>query len=97
MAASYGLAVELYLHPMQIHVVGSKKDSATSRFLNESLRVYNPLKVIEVLDPAEDAERLADLKYPVTETPRAYVCFEGTCTSVEDPEVIARKIEPRKV
>jgi len=54
------------------------------------------LKVIEVLDPAEDAKRLTNLKYPVTKTPVAYVCFEGTCTSVEDPEEIAKKIKPKR-
>jgi len=89
LAAVYGLSVELYLRPVQIHIVGPKKDSVTRRFLNESLRVYNPLKVIEILDPAADTERLRNLKYSVAKTPRAYVCFEGTCTSVEDPEGIA--------
>jgi len=95
-AATYGLAAELYLRPMQIHIVGSKKDSATHRFLDESLKVFNPLKVIELLDPAEDTERLTNLKYPVTETPMAYVCFEGTCTSVEDPKEISRIIKPKR-
>jgi hypothetical protein len=95
LAAVYGLSVELYLRPVQIHIVGPKKDSVTRRFLNESLRVYNPLKVIEILDPAADTERLTNLKYPVTKTPRAYVCFEGTCTSVEDPERIAKNKELR--
>ncbi len=95
LAATYGLAVELYLHPMQIHIVGPKKDPVTRRFLKESLRVYNPLKVIEVLDPAADTERLANLKYPLTKTPKTHVCFEGTCTLVEDPEEIAKKIEPK--
>lgn len=84
LAAAYGLAVELYLRPVQIHIVGPKKASATLRLLNESLRVYNPLKVIEILDPATDAARLTNLKYPATKTPRAYVCFEGTCTPVEE-------------
>jgi len=95
MAAPYGLAVELYLRPVQIHIVGPKEDPVTSRFLNESLRVYNPLKVIEILDPATDTKKLTNLKYPATKTSRAYVCFEGTCTAIEDPEGIAKKIEPK--
>ncbi|UCE15942.1 MAG: hypothetical protein JSV12_08835, partial [Candidatus Bathyarchaeota archaeon] len=61
-----------------------------------SLRVYNPLKVIEILDPAADTERLTNLKYPVTETPMTYVCFEGTCTPVEEPEGIAKIIESKR-
>ncbi len=96
LAATYGLAAELYLRPMQIHIVGPKKDPVTRVFLDESFKVYNPLKVIGILDPAEDAERLTNLKYPVTKIPRAYVCFEGTCTSVEDPGEIAKKIEPKR-
>jgi len=95
LAAAYGLAVELYLRPVQIHIVGPKKDSITRRFLNESLRVYNPLKVIETLDLAADTERLTNLKYPVTKTPMTYVCFEGTCTPVEDPEGIAKKLSQK--
>jgi len=93
--ATYGLAVELYLHPVQIHIVGPKKHPVTRRFLKESLRVYNPLKVIEVLDPAADTERMANLKYSLTKTPKTYVCFEGTCTLVEDPEGISKKIESK--
>ncbi len=96
LAAAYGLAVELYLRPVQIHIVGPQKDSVTRRFLNESLKVYNPMKVIEILDPAADTERLTNLKYPVTEKPMAYVCSEGTCILVENPEGIGKKIELKR-
>ncbi|NIU83602.1 MAG: hypothetical protein GWN64_09060, partial [Candidatus Thorarchaeota archaeon] len=95
LAAAYGLAVELYLRPVQIHIVGPKKDPLTRQFLKESLSVYNPLKVIEVLDPAADNERLANLKYSLTKTPKTYVCFEGGCTLVEDSEEMTKKIEPK--
>ena len=94
--AAYGLVVEFYLHPMQIHIVGSMKDYLTRRFLGESLGAYNPLKVVEVIDPTADAERLKTLRYPVKDAPTAYVCFEGVCNSVEDPEKIAINIFLRK-
>jgi uncharacterized protein YyaL (SSP411 family) len=96
MGAVYGLAVELYLYPMQIHIVGSLKDDVTRRFLMESLRAYNPLKVVEVIDPTSDTERLKNLGFPFTEKPTAYVCFEGTCNSVEDPEEIAKTMWRKK-
>jgi uncharacterized protein YyaL (SSP411 family) len=96
MGAVYGLAVERYLHPMQIHIVGSLQDYVTRRLLRESLRAYNPLKVVEVIDPTADAQRLKTLGYPLTDAPTAYVCFEGTCNSVEDPEKIAEIISWRK-
>lgn len=92
MAAVYGLAVEYYLHPMQVQIVGPRNDPVTRRFRSESLRAYNPLKVVEVIDPIVDTERLKKLRYPVAEKPTAYVCFEGTCNSVEDSGEIAKKI-----
>ncbi|MCW4016400.1 MAG: DUF255 domain-containing protein [Candidatus Bathyarchaeota archaeon] len=92
MGAVYGLAVEMHLHSMQIHIVGSRKDGVTSRFLNESLKAYNPLKVVEVLDPEHEKDRLKGLRYPVTDVPTAYVCFGGICKSVEDPEKVAEVI-----
>lgn len=94
MAAGYGLALELYLLPVQVHIVGSRTDPLTRKFQTESLRAYNPLKTIEVLDPEVDTARLASLRYPVSEVPRAYVCFKGTCTLVEDSREVASKIAP---
>jgi uncharacterized protein YyaL (SSP411 family) len=79
MGAVYGLAVELYLYPMQVHIVGSLKDNRTRRFFDESLRAYNPLKVVEIIDPTTDTKRLKTLGYPVKDMPTSYVCFEGAC------------------
>ena len=92
MGTEYGLAVQFYLHPMQIHIVGSRSDEMTRRFLLESLKAYNPLKIVEVIDPTADPERLKNLGYPVTDVPTAYICFEGTCNSVENPEKIDKTI-----
>ncbi len=91
-AAVYGVAVELFLHSMQVHIVSSRKDAVTIRFRSESLRAYNPLKIVETLDPVLDCDRLKVLGYPVAYVPTAYVCFEGKCASVENPKEIAEKI-----
>jgi uncharacterized protein YyaL (SSP411 family) len=92
MGCVYGLAAELYLHPMQVHIVGSRKDYVTRRFLTESLRAYNPLKVIEVIDPDADSEWLKGLGYPVADVPKAYVCFGETCNLVEDPKEVGKAV-----
>lgn len=89
LAASYGLAIESYLRPMQIHIIGSKKDPVTRKFLKESLRTYSPLKVVELLDPVVNTERLRKLEYPLSEKPRVYVCFKGTCTLVKSTRKIS--------
>jgi uncharacterized protein len=97
MGASYGLATECYLRSMQVHIVGSREDRVTRRFVEETLRAYNPLKVVEVLDPEHDGDRLKAFGYPVDVTPTAYVCFEGTCNSFVDPEKAAEKVGGKKV
>jgi uncharacterized protein YyaL (SSP411 family) len=92
MGCVYGLAVELYLNPMQVHIVGSKKDYLTRRILTDSLRAYNPLKVIELIDPVVNSERLKSLGYPVADAPTAYVCFGGTCKLVKDPKKMEKAV-----
>jgi uncharacterized protein YyaL (SSP411 family) len=84
MGCVYGLAVELYLNPMQVHIVGSKKDYLTRKILADSLRIYNPLKVVELIDPDADSERLRSLGYPLADAPAVYVCFGGICKLVKD-------------
>lgn len=92
MGAKYALAIELYLHPIPIHIIGSRKKDLTNQFLKEALRTYNPLKTVEVVDPDRNEERLKSLEYPVTRTPTVYVCFKGTCKSLEDPKNMAEVI-----
>ena len=92
MAADYGVSVEQFLHPMQVQIVGSRKDDVTNNLRVESLRAYNPLKIVEMLDPVLDADRLKVLGYPVADLPMAYVCFEGKCTSVKNPKELPEKI-----
>ena len=92
MGTVYGLAVELHLHPMQIHIVGSRKEEVTRRFLKESLKAYYPLKVVESIGPEHNQDRLKCLGYPVTDVLTTYVCFGGTCNSVEDPGKIAKLV-----
>ena len=92
MGAGYGLAVAMYLHPVQVHVIGSKKDPATRRLQNEILKAYNPLKTVETLDPVLQPDRLKALGYPAPNQPTAYVCAEGKCNCFTDPKGIAEKI-----
>jgi hypothetical protein len=92
MASGYGLAVELYLNPVQVHVVGSKKLDTTKQMLKESLKKYSPLKVVEVIDPEKDKDRLKVLGYPEAKTTTAYVCSAGKCNSTEDPKKLAELI-----
>ena len=88
----YGIAVEMFLHPIQIHIIGSRKHNSTLQFLNESLRTYNPLKTVEILDPKYEKKRLNDLGYKISDSPIAYICSEGSCRVVQDPNKIINAI-----
>lgn len=95
-AASYGLAVELYMNPMKINIIGSKEDEITHQFQTECLKTYNPLKVLEIVDPEKNSERLELLGYPETERPITYVCYEKTCKSIKNPEKISSIVGGKK-
>ncbi len=89
MGAVYGLAVERFLQPMQIHVVGSRKEKTTDLLIKECLKAYNPLKIVELIVPEQDKYRLNALSYPASDVPTAYICAEGDCRSVDDPKKVA--------
>src|SRR5690606_30691552 len=78
MGAGYGLAVDLYLEPpVHIVVVGSRDHSETGRMLKAGLHAYEPRKLVQVLDPAEDALAIGGLTYAAQEEPSAYVCVKN--------------------
>jgi uncharacterized protein YyaL (SSP411 family) len=92
MASSYGIAAELYLRPVQVHIIGNIKDSAKLDLKDQSLKTYNPLKTVETIDPILDEQRLKVLGYPASKEPTAYVCSEGKCTSTTNANEVAEKI-----
>jgi uncharacterized protein YyaL (SSP411 family) len=71
------------------------KDEKTRRFRSEILKTYNPLKVLETLDPIVDRDRLDELGYPTNGPPTAYICFKGSCKSVENPEKITKIVSEK--
>jgi uncharacterized protein YyaL (SSP411 family) len=91
-ASSYALAVETYLHGVQVHIVGSRRNASTQEYVHEAIKAYNPLKTIEVLDPETDIERLKTLKYPPGEEVTAYVCSEERCDLAKNTQDLARLI-----
>ena len=92
MGGIYGIAVELYLSPVKIHIIGSRKKDITNQFHKESLKTYNPLKIVEVIDPKHDKDRLKLLGYPYSKQPTLYVCSGDKCNSAKDPTKIAELV-----
>lgn len=90
MASDYALAVDGFLNePTLVRIIGSSEESQTKGLLTEAHRTYEPRRVVQVLDPTRDSERIMDLGFPVSEEPTAYICFGRTCS--------APIVEPKQV
>jgi uncharacterized protein YyaL (SSP411 family) len=82
MGAGYGLALDLHLErPMHIVVVGDRDHVETGRMLKAGLHAYEPMKLIQVLDPGEDDLAIGDLFYAAQGEPAAYICVRNVCMS----------------
>jgi uncharacterized protein YyaL (SSP411 family) len=79
-AADYARAVdELLNEPLHVRIVGAENDARTRDLQKIALLHYSPAKLIQLFDPARDAERLAQLGYPTDSTPQAYICVGTMC------------------
>ena len=96
MGAIYGMAIQLYLSPVKMHIIGSREDDVSNQFLKECLKIYTPLKIVEVIDPKQDKGRLNILGYPESKQPTLYICSMGECNSTEDPIRIAELLGDKK-
>jgi uncharacterized protein YyaL (SSP411 family) len=94
MAAEYAIAVDTFLNePTIMRILGSLRKPGTKGLLAEVHRVYEPRKIIQLLDPKEDAEAISALGFPNTEQPTAYVCVGTTCTApITEPKQIGPEV-----
>ncbi len=95
-AAGYAASVRAFLsQPIQAIIVGSAEDSLTRDLRQAALKLYAPYRVIQVVDPAWEEERLARLGYPAEPAPRAYICVGLTCAQpTADPNEVAGIVAP---
>lgn len=95
MAAEYALALDAFLkEPTTIRIVGQPEKPQTKGLLSEAHRVYEPRKVVQVLDPKTKADTLSALGYPITEQPTAYICMGRVCTApIIEPKQIGSEME----
>lgn len=95
-AARYAAAVHAFLSdPIQIIIVGTADDAATGDLRRAALRVRAPYRILQVVDPTWEQERLKRLGYPAQPALRAYVCTGLRCVRPTDkPEEIASIVEP---
>jgi len=95
--AGYALALDLFMSsPMRIIVVGDRDDKKTREMLETGLHTYEPQKLVQVLDPAEDSLTIGERTYKASEEPVAYVCVQDVCrepvSGSEDLAVVLKDV-----
>ncbi len=91
-AAGYGRQVDTFVNPPAvINVVGDARSAADLH--RAALLLDLPTRVVQLLDPAPDAGRLAALSLPAQPAPAAYVCFGTVCSaSVSEPKQLLNAV-----
>jgi hypothetical protein len=64
----------------KITIVGSRDDTRTIELLRKAKRIYQPAKVVQLLDPWSDMPLINAMKYDVADVPVAYVCAGASCS-----------------
>jgi len=94
MAADYALAVDLFLNePTIIRIIGSLEETRTLEFLTEAHRIYEPRKIIKILNPSRDKDDITKMGYTKPDNPTAFVCVGRHCTTpITEPAHIASEL-----
>lgn len=94
MGAEYAIAVDAFLNePTTVRIVGSPERPGTKGLLAEAHRIYEPRKVVQLLDPKKDSKAIAALGFAKTEQPTAYVCVGTACTApITDPKQVGPEL-----
>lgn len=90
-ATLYAQTVDRFLNPpVKITVIGPKSDKKTHDLHIKTLSMFEPRKIVEILDPKEDEEKIRKLNFPKITEPTAYARIENKCSPpiYEPDEVI---------
>ena len=95
MSAEYAMAVDAFLHePTMIRIIGTKQNIVTKGFIEEAARVYEPRKIIQLLDPETDAKEIADNGFLKQESTAAYICVGRVCSApITEPKLIVPAVQ----
>ncbi|MBI4497756.1 MAG: thioredoxin domain-containing protein [Chloroflexi bacterium] len=93
-AAAYALAsLRVQDEPLHIVIPGNPDDPRTQALLAAGLRLRHPHRLVQALDPQEDADLLDALGYVAGPSPLAYVCYQMACSPpLQDPAAIPQAV-----
>ncbi|MBI2913648.1 MAG: thioredoxin domain-containing protein [Chloroflexi bacterium] len=93
-AAGYARQVDTFLNPpVEVNIVGDLVAETTRALHRAALGLDVPSRVVQVLDPRRDTERLKALYLPPEPAPAAYVCAGAMCSApVTRPEELVETV-----
>ncbi|MBI4150433.1 thioredoxin domain-containing protein [Candidatus Woesearchaeota archaeon] len=86
-AANYAVAVDHFLRPIKIVILGKTAEQKTKRLRQSCLMVFDPRKSVILLDVEKDKKRITEARYPANTLPVAFLCAGKTCSSPIQDEV----------
>jgi len=91
-AAGYARQVDTLLNPpAEVNIVGDVESA--SGLHRAALWLDVPSRVVQMLDPANDRERLETFSLPAEPAPAAYACFGTMCSApVRDPDALIETV-----
>ncbi len=78
--------------PVHLVIIGEASQASTKRLVSACGSQYVPHRVMQVLDPEKDRERVTELGFPATNTPTLYVCMGNLCLAPITTPAEARKL-----
>ncbi len=94
-ATTYAQAVDRFLNsPLKIIVIGPISEEKTRELHINTLIIFEPRKVVEILDPEEDEEKIQKSNFPETTEPTVYACIENICSApITEPDEVILKLK----
>ena len=90
LAAGFVLAVDMLInYPVELVTVGPIDHPDTRALHQASLRLFEPRRLVQLLDPERDLDIIEKRGYAVTDRPTLFMCINNVCTApIHDPEQV---------
>jgi len=91
LASAYAIAADFLVnYPLEFVIVGPADSEQTRRLHDAALRLYEPRRIVQLLDPVRDTDLLAGKGYAPPRRPSLFMCTNSTCAPpIHEPEQLA--------
>jgi len=95
LATSYALGADLVVnYPVELTTIGPPDAPATRTLHEAALRLYEPRRVAQLLDPETDRDLIEKKGYSVPDKPTLFMCVNAACAPpIHSPEQLQKAYE----